>query len=198
MPGRYAPLPNPRADPDAQNEMEAAFDDSDDEGEQTPLHRPNAARSDDEPLRMPSITAHPGDAAHGRSAPPPGTYDFENVDYDYPPPGSPPAPSALALPNSFGNSNGVVPSSSDVTVDTYRGPRRGWFGRTAAAVLPAHYVTRLGLDRERLSTNDGSGSGRVVGGGMGNDGVFANVTAKPTAPMRIQDGEPIRSRLLGR
>ena len=31
MSARYAPLPNPHTDPDAMNEMEAAFDDSDDD-----------------------------------------------------------------------------------------------------------------------------------------------------------------------
>ncbi|EIN10407.1 hypothetical protein PUNSTDRAFT_125276 [Punctularia strigosozonata HHB-11173 SS5] len=191
MSGRYAPLPNPRADPDASNEMEAAFDDSDDEGEQAPL----AGRTvvSNHPLvdnNDPSVTATNAVSAYGRSPPAPGTYDFENVDYDYPPPGSPPAPSDRALPNSHGNSNGIVPSaSSAVAVDTYRGPPRGWFGRTAAAVLPAHYVTRFGLDRERLSTNDGSERRRVVGGGTQNDGVFANVTAKPTAPRRVQEGD---------
>ncbi|KAJ7929908.1 hypothetical protein B0H13DRAFT_1962448 [Mycena leptocephala] len=142
MSGRYAPLPNPRTDRDADNELDAAFDDSDDEGD---------------------------DSDHV-----PGTYDFENADYDYPPPGSPPGPSTRALPNEFGNSNGLIPSFA---VDSAPGPRQGWFNRTAAAILPSHYVQRLGFGSRH----------QVIGNN--NDGVFANVTAKPTPPVRVQDGD---------
>ena len=104
------------------------------------------------------------------------TYDF-NADYDYPPPGSPPRPSALALPNDHGNSNGIT---SFTSVDSSTQHRRGWFGRTAAAVLPTHYVQRFGLSHH-VPTG-------AVGGGSNMDGVFANVTAKPTRPVRIQQG----------
>lgn len=171
MSPRYAPLPNPRSDPDAEHEMEAAFDDSDDEDENRPLNAPRSA-----PARAP---------------PPPGTYDFENVDYDYPPPGSPPPPTAAALPYGvhIGNSNGVIPQTA-VDADTYRGPRRrgigALFGRTAAAILPSHYVQRFGLDRELVPTGP-------VGGGMSNDGVFANIPAKPTAPMQVREGQFIQT-----
>ncbi|KAJ7180231.1 hypothetical protein C8R43DRAFT_972277 [Mycena crocata] len=165
MSGRYAPIPNPRTDREARHEMDAAFDDSDDEGddynsESRPLNP--APTSPQTPSYRPSTTHVPG------------TYDFENVDYDYPPPGSPPGPSATALPNEHGNSNGLVPSFS---LDSTPGPRLGWFNRTAAAVLPSHYVQRFGLGPRT----------QVIGNN--NDGVFANVTAKPTPAVQVQDGD---------
>jgi len=112
----------------------------------------------------------------------PGTYDFENVDYDYirPPPGSPPGPSSRAFSNDWGNSNGQIPSFNSVSTDAERS-RGGWFRRTAQAVLPNHYVERWGL-APQVPTH-------AVGGGTSNDGVFANVTAKPQRPMRIQEGD---------
>jgi hypothetical protein len=156
MSHRYAPLPTPRTDPAAQSEMEAAF---------------GSPEDDDDDVTPESQPLNP-------SPPTPGSYDFENVDYDYPPPGSPPPPSSFAVPNNYGNSNGVIPSPALDTASP--GPRRGWFKRSAAALLPSHYVQRLGW-----------GSGRptgVVGGGTNNDGVFANVTAKPSRPVRITEG----------
>ncbi|KAJ7507946.1 hypothetical protein B0H11DRAFT_1969429 [Mycena galericulata] len=169
MSGRYGPLPNPRTDRDIRHEMDAAFDDSDDEGDEYD-------DSESRPLN-PAPTSPPAHTqAHARSTSThvPGTYDFENVDYDYPPPGSPPRPSATALPNEYGNSNGLIPSFS---LDSTPAPRLGWFDRTARAILPSHYVQRFGL----------GSSQRVVGNNA--DGVFANVTAKPTAPVRVQDGD---------
>ena len=174
MSARYAPLPNPHSDPDAIDEMEAAFDDSDDEDDHSqPLTSRNGYQS------LPN--AEPSQDRDQRGAPAPGAYDFENTDFDYvrPPPGSPPGPSTRALPNEFGNSNGLVPSFSSVPTDAT--PRReGWFRRTAASVLPSHYVDRLGLGPSRPQG--------PVGGGTSNDGVFANVTAKPTRQVRIQEG----------
>jgi hypothetical protein len=159
MSNRYAPLPNnPSSNKDTHDEMEAAFDDSDDEDNIT----------ETQPL-------NPASRSQPQTPVPAGTYDF-NADYDYPPPGSPPRPSALALPNSHGNSNGITA----FTVDTSAPQRRGWFGRTAATLLPSHYVQRFGLGHH-VPTG-------VVGGGNNMDGVFANVTAKPTRPVRIQQG----------
>ncbi|KAA1466358.1 hypothetical protein DENSPDRAFT_767134 [Dentipellis sp. KUC8613] len=164
MSARYAPLPNPHTDPLSTTEMDAAFDD-DDEDE-------DVAIAESRPL-----TSAP------RSPPAPGTYDFENVDYaNFPPPGSPPRPSSSALPNDFGNSNGLLPSVDEIPHDAH-GPRRSWFRRTAAAVLPHSYVERWGLDYERPAG--------IVGGGTGNDGVFANVTAKPSRPLQIRQGDEI-------
>lgn len=184
---RYAPLPNPHTDPHRDEELEAAFDDSGDEDEDvSPVDNHTHTRSrngayqslpNDEPA-----SAHPPpDSPHH----PTGTYDFENIDYDYtrPPPGSPPGPSARALPNAgdWGNSNGMVPAFTAVSTDA--GRRGGWFRRTAQSVLPSHYVQRLGLAPE-VPTH-------AVGGGTNNDGVFANVTAKPTRPLRIREGTSV-------
>lgn len=166
MSARYAPLPNSRADDDdAEHEMNAAFADSDDEDDD--FHD----ASESQPLTQ--RTHRPAPSVHT-----PGGYDFENVDYDYPPPGSPPPPSSTALPNTIGNSNGLVPSF-DATPSA-SAPRRGWVQRTASAVLPRQVSQRLGLAQPRPEG--------AIGGGTNNDGVFANVTAKPTRPVRIQDG----------
>jgi hypothetical protein len=172
MPVRYTALPNPRSDRNAQHdmeaEMEAAFDYSEDEDD-----------GHDASESLPLNPGHPTPTTP--SAPPPHqtsrTYDFENVDYDYPPPGSPPRPSQIALPNDHGNSNGFIPSSFASTP----GPQHNWFRRTATAVLPSLYAQRLGLTQQHPVG--------AVGGGTLNDGVFANVTAKPTRPITIQDGE---------
>jgi len=200
MPAHYAPLPNPHTDLHAANELEAAFDVSDEEEDdeveqsQTRGGRRTTVRNGYHPLAheepaspsspLPTITT----ASPPAPAPTiPGAYDFEGTDFDYarPPPGSPPSPTDRALPNEFGNSNGLVPAFRGVTDAGRRG--RSWFGRTAAAVLPTHYVQRLGWGVE------GAGGARVphgpVGGGLMNDGVFANVVAKPTPPVRIREGD---------
>lgn len=172
MPVRYTPLLNPAAHPLADNELEAAFDDSDDEHEKDP--HSNSTNNGYRPLSNVEPEPH-------RPVPlAPGSYDFENVDYDYtgPPPGEPPGPSARALPNEYGNSNGLVPSFSSVDTDAAR--RGNWFRRAATAILPSHYVQRLGLSPQ-VPTG-------AIGGGVSNDGVFANVTAKPSRPVRIQEG----------
>lgn len=185
---RYAALPQRTAD----EEMYAAFENDDDDDDVLDHHSQSA---DSRPLlagHAPSspIEHHPlADSlsnnssnnydnissptrltlnrhTSSRSVSAPGTYDFE---YDYaslPPPGSPPRPSALALPNSYGNSNGLLPSSPDV-------PRPGGPGilrRALGAILPTHYAH----DQH--------------GGGLGNDGVFGNVIAKPNSPNSLAQG----------
>lgn len=162
---RYAPLPNPQTDPLLNDEMEAAFEDDDDDDEHAESHPLNPA---------PFASSVPHTPTHG-------VYDFENFDYaSLPPPGSPPRPSSLALPNDIGNSNGSIPSPTDVRhVDE---PRSGWFRRTARSVLPSSLHHRLHLDYEPTPG--------VVGGGTHNDGVFANVTAKPSRPVQLREGPP--------
>lgn len=149
MSARYAPLPNPQySAPDAERELDEAFeddDDDDDQSESTPLTRA---------INQATVTERP--------SPTSGTYDFER-DYDCPPPGSPPGPSALALPNTWGNSNGRIPDSP--VRQSF--PRPSFFRRTLGNVLPTYYAP--------VPTD----SGIRVGGGVDNDGVFANVTAKP-------------------
>ncbi|KAJ2930229.1 hypothetical protein H1R20_g6896, partial [Candolleomyces eurysporus] len=172
---RYARLPNPsdrHPHPDLDDEVEAAFDyreDDDDDrdaSESQPLN-PNASQTAPRPQAPPPPPANA-----------PGTYNFEIVDYDYPPPGSPPPLSSHALPNEFGNSNGLVPEFDRDAVPQFRQP---WWKRAASTVLPQSVAHRFGVSTDRPTG--------LVGGGTGNDGVFANVTAKPTAPVRIQDGD---------
>jgi len=154
------------------DEVQAAFDyreedddDHHDASESQPLN-PNASRAG-------GATTHP--------PPPPiqtyqqGSYNFDSVDYDFPPPGSPPPLSATAFPNEIGNSNGYVPEFNG---RAHPPPQQPWWKRAATSVLPEAVGNRLGL-----SSNRPPGT---VGSGINNDGVFANVVAKPTAPTRIQ------------
>ncbi|KAF8807001.1 hypothetical protein BYT27DRAFT_7233704 [Phlegmacium glaucopus] len=165
MPAGYTPLPNPRSNPE--REMADAFDLDDDVDdhhsahETTPLthdnNQPSSATSHVFPRETTSI---------------PGTYDFER-EYDFPPPGSPPSPSSRALPNDFGNSNGLLPMSP-IQIPK---PRVSFFRRAVGAILPTHYA-RVPTTEAHLT--------RPTGGGIENDGVFANVTAKPQRARVVQ------------
>lgn len=140
--------------------MEAAFQNSDDEGDDYHQDSPNVPLLPTHRFSAESYP-HPLASSHRSESPNniPGGYDFE---YDYPPPpGSPPPPSALALPNSIGNSNGLLPTS----IPTASGP---------AAPQPSLFrrAFRLFIPGRRNEPNQ-------TGGGQENDGVFANVTAKP-------------------
>ncbi|KAF9474245.1 hypothetical protein BDN70DRAFT_885030 [Pholiota conissans] len=182
MSARYTPLPNPRSAQDADREMEDAFDlDGDGDGddneghdahESTPLTHP-APRS---PATAPPAAATDSSRPQETSAITSGAYDFER-EYDFPPPGSPPPPTSRALPNDYGNSNGLLPTAP-VAIPK---PHRSFFQRVAGAILPTHYQP---VPTEHHST-------RPTGGGLENDGVFANVTAKPqpVRTVRTADGE---------
>jgi hypothetical protein len=164
---RYTALPSPRSAPDAGRELDDAFEsDNDDDGntESTPLANYTQSRDAGLPETDDTTSSIPG------------AYDFER-DYDYPPPGSPPRPSAVALPNDYGNSNGQVPTSP-VRISA---PRPSFFRRAVGAVLPTHYA--------RVPTESQSTGTR--GGGIENDGVFANVMAKPQRArvVRTADGD---------
>ena len=170
MSARYAPLPTQRSPEHSDDELDAAFHDSDDELD---YDDDNTPVSESQPLN-PSRSGRASPPLSTQNHPPPiaipGAYDFERVDYDIPPPGSP----TRAMANDYGNSNGHIPSY-DTDVDftgRRRGGSSGWFSRAAANVLPSHYVRRLGLGGPPAS------AAHVGGGGM-NDGVFANITAKP-------------------
>ncbi|KAH6913057.1 metal homeostatis protein bsd2 [Coprinopsis sp. MPI-PUGE-AT-0042] len=178
MSGRYTRLANPSSnvhDPD--RELEDAFELDDEQEEDTPLvqtHSPATANEIHQPR-----------ATHARipsSGPP--AYDFERQDYDFPPPGSPPPPSDRALPNNFGNSNGQLPESPVYPRPSGSGSQ-SLLRRTFGALFPSKY--------QRVPNGDASGSGNggvVIGGGTENDGVFANVSAKPQAARteRAEDG----------
>ncbi|KAJ7301369.1 hypothetical protein DFH08DRAFT_907007 [Mycena albidolilacea] len=125
----------------------------------------DAFGSDEEDEQSP-LNAHVEQSAHHV----PGAYDFER-EYDCPPPGSPPLASAFARPNDIGNSNGMLPTEQS-----------SFFRRAVGAILPTHYT--------RLPGSDPTASG-VHGGGIENDGVFANVMAKPqrARTIRTEDGE---------
>jgi len=56
-----------------------------------------------------------------------------------------------------------------------------WFQRAAATLFPSSFLSSVGLAPSRPSG--------PIGGGTNNDGVFANVTAKPSVPGRVQDGD---------
>jgi len=173
---RYTQLPISRPHRQIQHdrevEMQAAFDysdDDDDERTTSEAHPLNPASTP--PTPPPVIVQTPSHV--------PGTYNFDAVDYDSPPPGSPPPPSSFALPNSHGNSNGLVPEFDSPS--SRRGPTRMWFRRAAATLLPSSFLSYVGLAPLRPSG--------PIGGGTNNDGVFANVTAKPSVPGRVQDGD---------
>lgn len=161
---QYAPLPNPRTDPETDNELDAAFDDPDDDDDLVPDElRPLNPRSEFSRSSVDHTSL---------------TYDFNTpvADWDQPPPGSPPSATPLALPNSIGNSNGIIPT---FTHTIPHAPTSWW--RRATAFLPSRYVP-FGQPRS-------SGRARVMGGGTGNDGVFSNVSAKPSASgVRVQAG----------
>lgn len=179
MPSRYTALPTQRPSEHSDDELDAAFDGSDDEPD---YDDDNAPVSESQPLN-PSRSGRASPPLSTQNRPPPivipGTYDFERVDYDVPPPGSP----TRAMANDHGNTNGNVPSfDTDVHLSRLeRGGARSWFSRTAAGLLPSHYVHRLGLGGP-------STSAARVGGGSMNDGVFANMTAKPERRRPQQTG----------
>lgn len=164
---RYAPLPNSRSVPDlhTDREMHEAFQlDNDDEEDDD--------HSESSPLTgRHGYTASPRSELHPLTIATPGAYDFEReYDYDYPPPGSPPDPSA-AMPNNFGNTNGNLPSTPvRPTVN-----RPSILRRVAGVLLPLNY--------QRVPTEPQSQ--RRIGGGMDNDGVFGNVMAKPGRQVQV-------------
>lgn len=154
----YAPVPTHPPSHNADRELDDAFEsDNEDDHEQTPLTRPQTTST------RPHVT--------------PGSYDFDRQDdWLVPPPGSPPGPSSVALPNDIGNSNGVIPTSPVVP---FSYPRPNFFRRAVGALLPSHYSRVPSEEAPR----------RAVGGGTDNDGVFANVMAKPSLPSTVSTSD---------
>ncbi|KZT42884.1 hypothetical protein SISSUDRAFT_998101, partial [Sistotremastrum suecicum HHB10207 ss-3] len=161
MPANYAPIPSPHNSLSNNNtELEAAFDESDDE-EDTRTTSAEHTSAATQPL-LPQSSSAP--------------YDFERVDYDYPPPGSPPRQSSILF-SADGNSNGLVPTSP-IERPTPRSRQLPWYQR----LLPNRY--------QQVPTDVESRAARV-GGGTENDGVFANLASKPSRPRRIQVGDDV-------
>ncbi|EEB97752.1 hypothetical protein MPER_02861, partial [Moniliophthora perniciosa FA553] len=174
MTARYSPLQN-------NDELNAAFDgEEESEDESTSLNR------NQNDSTTPTSTLHTRTFSVSEAQPIPGAYDFER-DYDHPPPGSPPGPSAFALPNDFGNSNGQLPSSP--IRPRFQGNAQGsstgrrFFRRVVGAVLPTHYAR---VPTEEGDSGAGNGRRTRIGGGTENDGVFANVMAKPQPAQAVQ------------
>ncbi|KAH7884547.1 metal homeostatis protein bsd2 [Phlebopus sp. FC_14] len=170
MPARYAPLPTQQPAGDSDRELDEAFGpDDEDEHDHTESSLLTHANTQSQHGETPK--AGPADSS-------PAAYDFErDYDYDRPPPGSPPRPSAIALPNDIGNSNGLLPTSPVGTTM----PRPSFFRRAVGAILPTHYSP--------LPTTGPSQPVVSRGSGTQNDGVFANVTAKPSRPVQVRTGD---------
>lgn len=176
MPAQYAALPNSDDVEEREvvtDQVQFTLQDSDDEDYD------DAAES--HPFKPVDTSAPSSSSAQGPSAPAPDSPgDDDGVSFDYPPPpGSPPRRDRALPGNGLGNSNGLIPDTP-----VFGFPRRlypGWLARAAGAVLPTHYAQRLGVVQPPIP--------RLMGGGTRNDGVFANVTAKPTAPRQIVEGE---------
>lgn len=167
MPGRYAPLPTR---PSGSNpELDAAFGPDDDD--ELDSHLPpaplaaHAAEPESNRETAPSEAAHESD----RSAVP-APYDFER-DYDYarPPPGSPPPTRPSSATVSGATASSSERPSSFVPTNSSSASRLSFWRRAAGALLPTHYTHRSSSARPTL-----------WGGGTENDGVFSNVTAKPS------------------
>lgn len=177
MLGRYAPLPTQQSSTDADRELDEAF--GADEDEDDSLNQEHRLSFDSTPplttiAHLPNGT-DASKACTERLDSVPAVYDFErDFDYTRPPPGSPPRPSAAAVPNDIGNSNGVL-STSPIQPSI---PRPSFMRRAMGAILPTHYT--------RLPTNASGAQPAVLGGGTDNDGVFSNVTAKPSVAVRVQ------------
>ncbi|TFK27191.1 hypothetical protein FA15DRAFT_666693 [Coprinopsis marcescibilis] len=164
MSGSYSRLPNPTSNiHDPERELADAFElnDEDDKNDH-PIDSVDINNRHQFRQTQTSTTVQVND---GYSSIPPA-YDFERLDYDFPPPGSPPKPTPRALPNHWGNSNGLIPDTPDIP----QRPQQSLFRRTLGSLFPSRY--------QALPTSESS---RPVGGGTDNDGVFANVTAKPQA-----------------
>ncbi|KLO17153.1 hypothetical protein SCHPADRAFT_868676 [Schizopora paradoxa] len=157
----------------AAHEMDAAFESDDEEEyhESTPLAGGSHSVNAQEDVGEQQLGEVPA-------------YDFER-DYDYPPPGSPPAmPSPSGrTPAVVGNSNGIIPPTSPTSTRGFDwAPRnRGsgaaaFFRRAVGAILPTHYTS------VPTSAND-----PARGSGVENDGVFSNVLAHPTPAQTARD-----------
>lgn len=165
----YATLPLHRASlsVNAELEMDRAFESDDEEdqhGEATPLNQIN---SSNEAASTRISTTSPA---------PPGVYDFER-DYEYTVP-------AASSPSALPAAGPAVSATSTQNFATRIGnsfTTPSFIRRALGSILPTYYA--------RVPTTEDAQTSRshVRGGGMENDGVFANVMAKPSAPRTAQD-----------
>ncbi|CAG8475206.1 1971_t:CDS:2 [Acaulospora colombiana] len=161
MPRRqYAAVPSNDVD---DNELEQAFAISDDEDagrethDRTPLLPPTEEQGEQSPLPVQTPrTVHSQRTINGR-------YNF---DYDFPPPGSPPTDRAGV--NHWGNTNGVV-IAGPINYN-FHSSQGNWFSRAWSSLRGGN---SRGIEP----------SGRI-GGGSNNDGVFANLSSRPTNARR--------------
>ncbi|PVG03623.1 hypothetical protein CPB86DRAFT_810696 [Serendipita vermifera] len=161
MPRRqYAAVPSNDVD---DNELEQAFAISDDEDagrethDRTPLLPPTEEQGEQSPLPVQT----PRTVQNQRTIN--GRYNF---DYDFPPPGSPPTDRAGT--NHWGNTNGVV-VSGPINYN-FHSSQGNWFSRAWRSLRGGN---SRGIEP----------SGRI-GGGINNDGVFANLSSRPTNARR--------------
>ena len=167
MPRRYVQIPTQQPD----DELEAVFDASDEEHDDTVVQRPllspaqrqSQGFTDEERVDQPQLASRTPQQPTIN-----GRYNFE---YDYPPPpGSPPQDRAEPS-NTWGNSNGVVPDFS--TPHTLPQRTTGLLSKTWRALT--------GWKRPQQ---------RVFGGGTQNDGVFGNISARPV-PASAARAQPV-------
>ncbi|KZT41844.1 hypothetical protein SISSUDRAFT_1000236 [Sistotremastrum suecicum HHB10207 ss-3] len=162
---RYTQVPTSNVYParDADIELENAFESDSDvddvDQEKAPLN-PNQ-----NPAAL-HIATTDGPTTQAQSTLP-GSYDFEKeYEYDIPPPGSPTHPIAV------GNTNGILPTFNIPPQAASR--NRQTFLQRAINLLPVSAVNRY----RRVQSSRAPG---------GNDGVFANVSAKPNQGRRVVD-----------
>lgn len=166
MPRRqYAPIPSSQADAeDADRQIEEAFDisEEDNDHDNTPLLARHAEVEGRTPITSRTPNTRPTTSS--------GLYNFE---YDYPPPaGSPPAD--LAVANTWGNTNGIIVTNP---VNYNQNHRGNWISRTWTRVTGG----RQGVDPDL---------GRI-GGGTNNDGVFSNLSSRPTSRVNRPTSVPL-------
>jgi hypothetical protein len=94
--------------------------------------------------------------------------------YNHPPPGSPPCPSASALPANatYGNTNGLVPTSPKQSPNRRRSPFTKWLLSVILFYVMWHTSRRP--------------QGRI-GGSAENNGVFTDLMSKPIRARRVED-----------
>ena len=165
----YAALPSQRASSPTPSEMEMVVfqidDEEDQDGEATPLNR---VTSDSEVANTRSAVATPI----------PGTYESESNHEENSTPVTPTSSTLAAAGPALAASLSRQNIKTRLT-NFFRGTF--FFRKAVGTILPSHYA-RVPTAEEAQSSRP-----RIRGSGIENDGVFANVVAKPTVPRTVQD-----------